>query len=180
MRVIAIDGPAGSGKSTVARRVAEKLGLDYLDTGAMYRAVAFAALRRGVDPEEWEPVAKLAEELDIVVDDTVTEGAAQNPGWLLAGHAAKRRAHARPELRCLSGGADDVPQHRADPDRGELVRVADQHQVRVITYCLNQAHHQRERHHRGLIHDHEVVRQAAGRVVAVAPTRQPAEQPVDR
>ena len=52
MRVIAIDGPAGSGKSTVARRLAERLGLDYLDTGAMYRAVAFAALRRDVDPED--------------------------------------------------------------------------------------------------------------------------------
>ena len=49
MKVIAIDGPAGSGKSTVARRLAEHLGLEYLDTGAMYRAVTFAALRRGVD-----------------------------------------------------------------------------------------------------------------------------------
>ena len=49
-RVIAIDGPAGSGKSTVARGVADRLGLEYLDTGAMYRGVAFAVLRRGVDP----------------------------------------------------------------------------------------------------------------------------------
>ena len=49
MRVIAIDGPAGSGKSTVARRVAERLGLDYLDTGAMYRAVTWLAMLRGVD-----------------------------------------------------------------------------------------------------------------------------------
>ncbi len=46
-RVIAIDGPAGSGKSTVARAVAQRLGLAYLDTGAMYRAVAFAAIRQG-------------------------------------------------------------------------------------------------------------------------------------
>ncbi|HLT16460.1 MAG TPA: (d)CMP kinase, partial [Acidimicrobiales bacterium] len=50
MRVIAIDGPAGSGKSTVARALAERLGLEYLDTGAMYRSVTFACLRRGVDP----------------------------------------------------------------------------------------------------------------------------------
>ena len=50
MRVIAIDGPAGSGKSTVARALAERLGLEYLDTGAMYRSVTFAALRRGIDP----------------------------------------------------------------------------------------------------------------------------------
>jgi cytidylate kinase len=45
LTVIAIDGPAGSGKSTVARAVAKRLGLEHLDTGAMYRSVALAALR---------------------------------------------------------------------------------------------------------------------------------------
>src|SRR5438309_2830071 len=49
MRVVTIDGPAGAGKSTVARRVAERLGWRLLDTGAMYRAVALAAIRAGVD-----------------------------------------------------------------------------------------------------------------------------------
>jgi cytidylate kinase len=48
--VVAIDGPAGAGKSTVARAVARELGFTYLDTGAMYRAVAFTARERGVDP----------------------------------------------------------------------------------------------------------------------------------
>jgi CMP/dCMP kinase len=48
--VVAIDGPAGAGKSTVAKAVARALGFTYLDTGAMYRSVALAALRRGVDP----------------------------------------------------------------------------------------------------------------------------------
>ena len=70
--MIAIDGPAGSGKSTVARRVAERLGLDYLDTGAMYRSVAFAALERGVDVADGEAVAALAHGLDIVVAGRVT------------------------------------------------------------------------------------------------------------
>lgn len=69
MRVIAIDGPAGSGKSTVARAVATRLGLDYLDTGAMYRSVAFAALRRGIDPDDAEPVARMAEKLEIMVEN---------------------------------------------------------------------------------------------------------------
>lgn len=69
MRVIAIDGPAGSGKSTVGRRLAERLGLTYLDTGAMYRAVAFAAIRQGIDPEESARVANLTRAIDIVVDD---------------------------------------------------------------------------------------------------------------
>lgn len=50
--IIAIDGPAGSGKSTTARWVAKTLGLLYLDTGAMYRAIAWAVLRDGVDPDE--------------------------------------------------------------------------------------------------------------------------------
>ena len=73
VRVIAIDGPAGSGKSTVARAVADRLGLEYLDTGAMYRAVTFAALRRGVDPSEVEPVAQIAETCELeVTDGTVT------------------------------------------------------------------------------------------------------------
>jgi cytidylate kinase len=72
MRVIAIDGPAGSGKSTVARAVASRLGLDYLDTGAMYRAVAFAAMRRGVDPDDAEAVARLAAALELDVADVVT------------------------------------------------------------------------------------------------------------
>ena len=67
MKVIAIDGPAGSGKSTVARRLAERLGLDYLDTGAMYRAITFAALRRGIDPADTGPVAQLARAVDLEV-----------------------------------------------------------------------------------------------------------------
>lgn len=71
MRVIAIDGPAGSGKSTVAKAVASRLELAYLDTGAMYRAVAFAAIRRGIDPDDTERVAELARQVDLEVGETV-------------------------------------------------------------------------------------------------------------
>lgn len=67
--VIAIDGPAGSGKSTVAREVASRLGVDYLDTGAMYRAVAFEAIRRGIDPDDAPTVAELARQLELRVDE---------------------------------------------------------------------------------------------------------------
>jgi CMP/dCMP kinase len=76
VRVIAIDGPAGSGKSTVAKALAARLGLDYLDTGAMYRAVTFAALRRGIDPSESEQVARIVPDLDLVVspDGVVVDG----------------------------------------------------------------------------------------------------------
>ena len=69
MRVIAIDGPAGAGKSTVAKALARRLGLEYLDTGAMYRGVAFAALRRGIDPSEDVSVARVANDVELDVSE---------------------------------------------------------------------------------------------------------------
>jgi cytidylate kinase len=66
--VIAIDGPAGAGKSSVARAVAERLGFTYLDTGAMYRVVALAAAESGEEP------ARVAEQAEIDVGDRVTLG----------------------------------------------------------------------------------------------------------
>jgi len=66
--VIAIDGPAGAGKSTVARGVAEALGFTYLDSGSMYRSTALAALRAGLDPADGEAVTDLARGLEIAVD----------------------------------------------------------------------------------------------------------------
>lgn len=62
---IAIDGPAGAGKSTVARAVAKKLGILYLDTGAMYRAMALKAMREGIDPNDKEQVLPLLEFTEI-------------------------------------------------------------------------------------------------------------------
>jgi cytidylate kinase len=67
--VIAIDGPAGAGKSTVGRRLASRLGLEYLDTGAMYRAVAFAALRQGVPVADVAATADVARAMDLAVAD---------------------------------------------------------------------------------------------------------------
>lgn len=71
--VVAIDGPAGSGKSTVARAVATRLGLPYLDTGAMYRSVAFAALRARLDPADEAAVAARARDsrIELHPDGTV-------------------------------------------------------------------------------------------------------------
>ncbi|MEM7341818.1 MAG: (d)CMP kinase [Actinomycetota bacterium] len=73
LTVIAIDGPAGSGKSTVARLLADRLDLDYLDTGAMYRSVTWAVLQRGVAPDAGTSVAAVAREIDIdlAVDGSV-------------------------------------------------------------------------------------------------------------
>src|SRR5947208_14586554 len=63
--IVTIDGPAGSGKSTVARALAAKLGFDYLDTGAMYRAVALAFARRRTDPADEAAVAANLPEIRI-------------------------------------------------------------------------------------------------------------------
>ena len=63
--IITIDGPAGAGKSTVARRLAERLGFEFLDTGAMYRAVALAALRRRIDMHNEAALADLAGTIDL-------------------------------------------------------------------------------------------------------------------
>lgn len=72
--IIAIDGPGGSGKSTVASRLASRLGLAHLDTGAMYRALTFAVLRDGIDPTDGARVAELARRVEIDLGDP-TSGA---------------------------------------------------------------------------------------------------------
>ena len=90
MKVIAIDGPAGSGKSTVARRLADRLGLEYLDTGAMYRAVTFAALRRGIDPADAEPVEGLARSVDLEVTTSHVRVDGVDPPLEVRGPAVSR------------------------------------------------------------------------------------------
>ncbi len=67
-RSVAIDGPAGAGKSTLARRLARELGFLYVDTGAIYRTVALAVLRTGADPADTAQVSELLGKLDIRMD----------------------------------------------------------------------------------------------------------------
>jgi cytidylate kinase len=71
--VIAIDGPAGAGKSSVARGVAAELGFTYLDSGAMYRCVALAGIERGADLDDAEVMGELAAGLSISVEDKRVE-----------------------------------------------------------------------------------------------------------
>jgi cytidylate kinase len=68
--IVAIDGPAGAGKSTVARRLAERLGFRYLDTGAMYRALTWLAMQQGIPLGEGGPLGRLAEESRVELDET--------------------------------------------------------------------------------------------------------------
>ena len=76
MRVVAIDGPAGAGKSTIARALARRPGVPYLDTGAMYRAVTHAALRDGVQPNDAGAVTHLAgvSRIDVGEDRVTVDG----------------------------------------------------------------------------------------------------------
>lgn len=67
--VVAIDGPAGAGKSTLARRLATALGLAYVNTGAMYRALAAEAIRRGIDPEDGAALTEAAGRLHFSLDE---------------------------------------------------------------------------------------------------------------
>src|SRR4249919_1085972 len=79
--VVAVDGPSGSGKSSVSREVARRLGLRYLDTGAMYRALTWWAIERGADPADQREVARLAAELPLEIGTTT-----DSTRVLVAGH----------------------------------------------------------------------------------------------
>ena len=66
---VAIDGPGGTGKSTIAKAVAERLGLEYVDTGAMYRSIALKSIRKGVDPENELAVVEMLSDTEIDFND---------------------------------------------------------------------------------------------------------------
>lgn len=100
--VIAIDGPAGSGKSTTASLLAERLGLTYLDTGAMYRAVTHKALTMKIDPEDGETVSRIAETLDLEL----------------------KKVHGKPVL-CLDGRS--IEREIREPDVSRFVSPVSRH-----------------------------------------------------
>lgn len=114
--VIAIDGPAGAGKSTVARRVADELGFTYLDSGAMYRCVAYTCLDWGADPESSGEATSTSESIEIGFEDgavlldgvdvseeirtpEVTEAAS-----LVSVHPGVREAMVREQRRLIAAG----------------------------------------------------------------------------
>jgi cytidylate kinase len=107
--VVAIDGPAGAGKSTVARALSAALGFAYLDSGAMYRAVALAALRRGVDPGEIAPSVRIEVGERVFVDgedvtDRIRAPDVSEAASRAAADPAVRRAMVAHQRRLLSSG----------------------------------------------------------------------------
>lgn len=101
--VVAVDGPSGSGKSTVSRRLARSLGAAYLDTGAMYRAVTWAVLNAGVDPQDATTVAKVAAEASVVSGTDPT-----NPTIEVDGVAVDREIRG-PEVTAAVSAVSAIP-----------------------------------------------------------------------
>jgi len=101
--IVTIDGPAGTGKSTVARRLAERLGFEFLNTGAMYRAVALVCLDRGLTPSDEPAVAEIPGSVQIVfrhnklwlngrdVSDAIRESAVTDAASIVASNPAVRQ-----------------------------------------------------------------------------------------
>jgi len=127
--IVTIDGPAGAGKSSVARALARRLGFRFLDTGAMYRAVALAGLRRGVDWEQPDWLARVAREVELQVradrifldGEDVTEAVRTSEVTAVTRYAADNpqvREHLVSLQRRFARGADVVTEGR---DQGTVV-----------------------------------------------------------
>jgi CMP/dCMP kinase len=125
--LVAIDGPAGSGKSSVARAVAGKLGVVDLNTGAAYRAVALVALREGVDLEDGEALAEISRRVGLdgegarVDDAPVPEAELRTPEV----SAAASTVSARPEVRAVLLGVQREAAERAREEGGAVVEGRD-------------------------------------------------------
>ena len=169
--IIAVDGPAGAGKSTVARAVARALGWDYLDTGAMYRAVALKTLECGVAPGDADAVTKIAQEADIVAtgetvlldgrdvssrirDDDVTEAVPA-----VAAVGGVRRAMVALQRRAAARG-DVVIEGR---DIG--TNVAPEAEVKVFLTASAQERARRRVRQQGLAESAEIIEQVEASIV---------------
>ena len=102
---IAIDGPSGAGKSTVAKAVAKKLGIDYIDTGAMYRALGLKLLRNNIGMDEVEKIKAVLDETeidicqgDIILDGEVVSGLIRTPEVSMAASACSAHGFVREKL----------------------------------------------------------------------------------
>jgi cytidylate kinase len=122
--IVAIDGPAGAGKSTVARRLAERLGFRYLDTGAMYRAITWLAMQRGLPLGDGEPLGELAGANPVTFDEagrvwiantdvtaSIRESRIDRQVPVVAGHPAVRTVM-RERQRQLAKAGDVVMEGR--------------------------------------------------------------------
>ncbi|MCX7626688.1 MAG: (d)CMP kinase [Candidatus Sumerlaeaceae bacterium] len=123
--IVAIDGPVASGKSSLAKKVAKRLGFMHIDTGAMYRCVAFEAMRRGIPLDDQDALAELAHSLDI----RYVEQPDDMPGRVLLNGEDVTEAIRAPEVSRNTSPVADIPNVRA-----ELVRL--QRQMALRGRCV--------------------------------------------
>ena len=126
--LIAIDGPAGSGKSSVARAVAEKLGFANLNTGAAYRAVALLALREGVDLYDGASLAEVSRRVSLDERGALVDGVLVRESALLRTpevSAAASTVSARPEVRAVLLEVQREAAREASTQRGAVVEGRD-------------------------------------------------------
>jgi cytidylate kinase len=150
--VVAIDGPAGAGKSTVARGVAERLGAVYLDSGAMYRAAALAAMRRGMAAAEVAAIVSIELERDgtVMLDGEAVTALIRTPevseaASVAAADPAVRTAMVAQQRARLGDGGDWVAEGR---DIGTVVWPAAE--VKVFLTAAPRARAQRRADERGV------------------------------
>ena len=110
---VAIDGPGGTGKSSIAKAVAEKIGLEYIDTGAMYRAMGLKSLRMGVSPEDVEAVEKMLADTEIDFKDNHMYLDGEDVSGLIRPNEVAMAASNISKLPCVRAKADALSKHLA-------------------------------------------------------------------
>lgn len=110
---VAIDGPGGTGKSTIAKEVAVRLGLEYIDTGAMYRSIALKSIREGVDPADVPAVEKMLEDTSIDFNDNHMYLDGEDVGGLIRTNEISMAASDISKLPCVRDKVDALSKHLA-------------------------------------------------------------------
>jgi cytidylate kinase len=110
---VAIDGPGGTGKSSIAKAVAARLGLEYIDTGAMYRAMGLKSLRMGVSPEDVEAVEKMLEDTVLDFNDNHMYLDGEDVSGLIRTNEISMAASNISKLPCVRAKADALSKHLA-------------------------------------------------------------------
>ena len=110
---VAIDGPGGTGKSSIAKAVAERLGLEYIDTGAMYRAMGLKSLRMGVSPEDVVAVEKMLEDTVLDFNDNHMYLDGEDVSGLIRTNEISMAASNISKLPCVRAKADALSKHLA-------------------------------------------------------------------
>ncbi len=110
---VAIDGPGGTGKSSIAKAIASLFGLEYIDTGAMYRSMGLKALRKGVSPDDEEAVKKMLEDTTLDFRDNHMYLDGEDVGGLIRTNEISMAASNISKLPCVRAKADELSKHLA-------------------------------------------------------------------